>query len=396
MVLPVRHAFTLLSLVFSLLPLAACAAPGPRAASVHWVADEAAELPARFARGLVLVETSVNGRPAPPFLLDTGSDATVIDRSLATQFGLQHETKAVARGAGGSVDTGFVRGESLAVGSLQIRRPVFLVLDMSAFERVVGSRVGGIIGMDLLESFALQINYPARQVLLGPSGSLQITNGGKLPLRQREQLYGVDIELGSGSPVSLLIDTGMTGALALDFTEAWQRGVRPDPMRQAQWRVGIGGGGSAQIATAAFIQIAGRAIAQLEMALARPAGGFPGAVGSGLLRYFNFVLDPSAGLLQMSHEPAGLAEHGAPGSSGAKFDFRMEWQRSGIRVESVRPGSPADRAGIRGGDFVISVNGEAVDGLGWRRLRDLLNQRSGAARWTIATPSGPREFLIQF
>jgi S1-C subfamily serine protease len=33
----------------------------------------------------------------------------------------------------------------------------------------------------------------------------------------------------------------------------------------------------------------------------------------------------------------------------------------GLRLSSVRPGGPADRAGLRNGDVILSLAGEAID-----------------------------------
>jgi len=54
-------------------------------------------------------------------------------------------------------------------------------------------------------------------------------------------------------------------------------------------------------------------------------------------------------------DPCGLGAHGLPEARGAL-------------VQSVEPGKPADKAGIRNGDVVIEVNGKSI-----RNNRELID-----------------------
>ncbi len=80
---------------------------------------------------------------------------------------------------------------------------------------------------------------------------------------------------------------------------------------------------------------------------------------------------------------AGLTADGAITRSyigivpGALLDlegFYSLKQNTGVLINSVDPGSPAARAGLRGGDIVLSVNSTAVDGRFPEQLPPILNQ----------------------
>jgi len=79
---------------------------------------------------------------------------------------------------------------------------------------------------------------------------------------------------------------------------------------------------------------------------------------------------------------AGLTKDGAITRSyigvvpGALLDlegFYALKQNTGLLINSVDPGSPAAKAGLRGGDIVLSINGTAVDGRFPEQLPPILN-----------------------
>ncbi|HEY9250909.1 MAG TPA: trypsin-like peptidase domain-containing protein, partial [Rariglobus sp.] len=79
---------------------------------------------------------------------------------------------------------------------------------------------------------------------------------------------------------------------------------------------------------------------------------------------------------------AGLAADGAITRSyigivpGALLDlegFYSLKQNTGLLINSVDPGSPAAKAGLRGGDIVLSINGAPVDGRFPEQLPPILN-----------------------
>lgn len=380
----------------ALLLFASCATTTPRAASVQLVTDAPQALPARFVNRLVIVEARVDGGAPVSFLLDTGSDVTVLDRRLHDELALPAESSAIARGAGGSVNTNFVRGRSLDVGNLHIERPAFLILDLRDFDDITNTRVAGILGLDALEGIALRIDYPARRVEIAASGMFPSHGKSTFPLVKRENLYGLNIQIGESAPVPVLLDTGMSGSVSLEMNTAARLGVSPDPYRRLEWRIGVGGGTNSQVASVPWLRLGGRAIPRVELVLAKPAGRFQGAIGGGLLRFFQVTVDFGNDTIALSDEPTPNVELSRSNVSGARVDFRYEWLRDGVRVESVKSGSPAAQAGLRGGELITAVDGEPVRSIGWRRIRDLLNSPGATARWTVASPLGDAERTLIF
>ncbi|MBI3820670.1 MAG: aspartyl protease family protein [Planctomycetes bacterium] len=383
----IRRLLTLLIVCLSA-AFGSCRAIAPRSASISLIAESPQSLPVRFINRLILVDVRIDGREPVSFLLDTGSDVTVVDRRLRDVLALKPESSAVARGAGGTVNTTFMRGRSLDVGPLHVEDPVFLILDLASFDEITNTRVGGILGLDSLDRFALRIDYPARRVEIGRSGVFPIANECQCAFRKKENLYGIDINIGDSDPVSVLVDTGMSGSLSLEFNEAARRGVNADPNRRSEWRVGVGGGSASQVTNIPWVTFGSHSIPRVELVLAKPAGLFAGAIGGGLLRFFQLTLDFGAGVASVSDEPTSGLDLSYSNTTGARLDFRYEWIRDGIRVESVRAGTPASKAGLRAGELITSVDGQSIRSVGMRRVRELFTYSADSTQWTVSAKTG--------
>lgn len=373
---------------------AACGFGPPKAVSVQFSAQEATALPAKFVNRLILVDVTVDGAAVPPFLLDTGSDVSVIDKRTRGQFVMRPEAPAVARGAGGSVNSAFVRAKRLDAGPIRAEAPVFLVLDLSKFERVVGRPIGGILGLDILDGLALDIDYPAGRVRVAPSGTLKVPRAATVALERRGALLGMPVEI-EGMTSVLLLDSGMTGALALDAREGTRRGIRPDPRRASDFRVGIGGNAAAETGHARTVRVGDRTLVDFDVVLEKPAGPFDGAIGAGILHFFRCVVDLGEGTIQFQDEPGDVDAERQHGSTGMAFEFRFDPPERGWRVASVRGDSPAARAGIRAGDVVTAIRGIPVKRLDWRRVRGALTWREDELRVAIETPDGDVEKTLR-
>jgi aspartyl protease/PDZ domain-containing protein len=368
----------------ALLLCAACGAVLPRPAAVNLLADGSQPLPARFVSRLILVSVSIDGSPAAPFLLDTGSDVSAVDWRLQERLQLPREGSAIARGSSGNVSTSIVRGRQLEAGPLQVRSPVFLLLDLSFLDWFAETRVGGILGLDVFQGLALTIDYAARVVEL-TQGRVSSTGGERIPLRKADNLYGIDVAIDRTEPVTLLIDTGMSGSVSLDADEARLRGFVGRTPREARWgTVGIAGTSRPPIATPRSLSLCCRELARPEVILEKPAGGFRGAIGGGVLRFFRFTLDLSTGSLLLHHGPSDRLDPRPENGTG----FRFEWTRDGLRVLSVSTGSPADACGLQAGDLVTRVDGRPAASFGWRLLRSRLAAGSAPLTLTLATGDG--------
>jgi len=97
--------------------------------------------------------------------IDTGAGGLVISRSVANRAGLQEFTKTVSAGVGDKGDRSsyIAYADSIKIGALEFRDCEVKVVDQ---RNVVDN--DGLIGMDVLSSFLVTLDYPMRTLILGP------------------------------------------------------------------------------------------------------------------------------------------------------------------------------------------------------------------------------------
>jgi predicted aspartyl protease len=149
------------------------------------------------------VPVTVNGRGPFPFVIDTGSNRTVVSDALAAQLGLPSSGSLQIRAATALARTGSVRVAQLTVGTQRmsnLQAPVFTLDNLGAL---------GMLGIDAVASQRLVMDFRKKQMIL--TGTLRReADAGTLVVQARSrygQLLLVDSEV-EGIPLYVIIDTG--------------------------------------------------------------------------------------------------------------------------------------------------------------------------------------------
>lgn len=136
--------------------------------------DQRVTLPLeRSPLGLLQVSAAINGSPLT-LLIDTGANATVLDRAWVTRHALAGEPTEL-----GTIGCVTVHGidmidvDHLELGVIRMEGIRLAVVDLShvnrQFEQTGSAAVGGILGADVLTERAAVIDYSEPQLqLLGP------------------------------------------------------------------------------------------------------------------------------------------------------------------------------------------------------------------------------------
>ncbi|HXY50269.1 MAG TPA: retropepsin-like aspartic protease [Terriglobales bacterium] len=131
-----------------------------------------ARLPVRLYRDyLVVVQGSIGNSKNLSFLVDTGACPSVVDRKIARNLRLAEQPGRVNL-SNTSVETHRVILPSLLLGPLHAESLPVFAEDLSFFQKALGHKVDGIVGMDVLKKSSFTINYRTKEMLFGPVESL--------------------------------------------------------------------------------------------------------------------------------------------------------------------------------------------------------------------------------
>jgi hypothetical protein len=169
-------------------------------------------------RHQIILPVSINHAGPYDFLLDTGTQMTTLDPSLAVELRLDKQGEALVEGIGSRQSAFVAHLDLLEARSHAVANQRVIVSDLKNLQST-GLRVRGILGEDFLEHFDMLIDYAHRLLCLddtaamrsnvkGPHVALlagpEAAEGAALP-----KLLIVEARLSEATrPVRLMLDSG--------------------------------------------------------------------------------------------------------------------------------------------------------------------------------------------
>ncbi|MGH9504114.1 MAG: retropepsin-like aspartic protease [Terriglobales bacterium] len=175
-----------------------------------------AKVPIRLYWGyLVVAEGSIGNIQKLNFLVDTGAYPSVIDQKITRILGLA-EQPGRANLSNKSVETRIVVLPSLLLGPVRVESLPVLTEDLSSFQKALGHRVDGIVGLDVLRKSNFAINYRTREMLFGPVGNLTFsapfdTDTPVVTIRTTFQNRNLRVVVDTGGPDLMLFQSRIPG-----------------------------------------------------------------------------------------------------------------------------------------------------------------------------------------
>src|ERR1700761_5648554 len=166
----------------------------------------------------IVLAVSINHSGPCDLLLDTGTQTTMVDPSLAVELHLNTMGEAVVRGVGFHESASFAQVDLIEAGSYALANQKVLVYGLLNL-RAVDPHIRGILGEDFLERFDVLIDYAHRLLCLDNSAAMrteikgphialitppQTPDGAPLPKR----LIIAARLSGETRPVRLMLDSG--------------------------------------------------------------------------------------------------------------------------------------------------------------------------------------------
>ncbi len=182
-------------------------------------------------RHQMIVAVSVNHSGPYNFLLDTGTQITMVDPSLAASLHLATQGTAEVASVGMHASASFAQLDLLEAGSHSVTNQKVLVYDLKNLQ-ATGLDIQGVLGEDFLEQFDMLIDNAHRLLCLDESGTMRADVKGprrtvRSRLRQRmtrvAQPLIVVARLSDGRrPVRLKLDSGTNVSFLYNTVNTWR------------------------------------------------------------------------------------------------------------------------------------------------------------------------------
>lgn len=340
---------------------------------------------------LVVVDVMLNDSIPVRLLLDTGVEGIIItDVEVVSLF----ENKCVrsfsltAPGSVNELEACVSSSVKVEMGKLN---PVFtnLILlqeDYFALDEYIGSKVHGLISMSKFRNLIVTTDYdqnvlkfqlperyhpPFRSQII----PISILNG-KPHMTARVELDNGDI-----SDYWLMIDSGANHPLLLEMDSL--SNYKPKKYVEAIIGRGLGGNLQGSFARVGWLMLGNLRLDDVIVSFAENYTSEiislrmnrDGTLGSGALGRFKVTFDylNNRMILEKGNKFNNRFEYNMSGMSFRSFGFGFNL----FEVSEILPGSPADDAGLKVGDVLISLNGKSTFSLNLGELNRILSEKEG-------------------
>jgi PDZ domain-containing protein len=340
----------------------------------------------------LFVPASIGAGPRSWLVFDTGADLSFVSQTTAAKSRLTAATAINASGSGGSVQAGMVPNVVAHVGRVAVPLRTIAIIPDSDLSKIIGRRLEGGLGYDVISRFVIRIDWPARTLTLyDPSHFRYSGAGAELPLSFRENniLVPIGIELPNGQRKNLesVIDTGSSGALSFRATFVTEAHLLEAIGKTVSTHGhGVGGASETSIGRISALRLGPYEIKEPVVELSHASKGTesgcatPASIGMGLLSRFVVYLDYARNRIIL--EPTShLHDPFEYDMSGMELEG-LGPQFSRVTIESIRNPSPASAAGLRPGDVIVAIDHKKLGPMSLAGVRERM-RTAGPVRITV-------------
>ena len=304
------------------------------------------------------------------FLFDSGAGGTLITKEAADSMLFKTSSKRKNIGVTGAHKVGVIKGVKLSIGDKKLANITLLSTDKPLEELDDGRKVHGIIGYPILSRYIIEIDYSEHVLIFYNRNSYTYSGNGQtlpldfisnLPISRATIIMYNDMAFEG----DFLVDTGARSYMIISSPSVVQYNMAENIGNYYNVRAKIG---SSQKRTKfrhgklRSVEFAGHKFEHLPVALSSDSKGvlslpdIDGIIGNRLLMRFKVIFDYQHGLIHLEPNDR-LEESYELNASGFNINFRQ----GKPFIKNLIDQSPADKAGLRNGDEIISINGKLVE-----------------------------------
>ncbi|HXB06788.1 MAG TPA: aspartyl protease family protein [Puia sp.] len=314
-----------------------------------------------FTGGVILLRARLNEFPdSLNFILDTGSGGISLDSSTCIRLRLtpQPSDKTIL-GIAGIRQVKFLYDQVLHLPGLTVDSLNFHVNDYDILTSVYGEKVDGIIGYSFFSRYIVQINYDSMRVSVWSRGNFRYPKGGYLmrPVIASLPILGAQVADASKVFARFYFDTG-AGLCALLSTDFASDSNLLDTRKKVYYTSaqGLGGKATMRLTTMKDLRLGPYRFRNVPIYVFDDqynVTSYPnlgGLIGNDILRRFNVTLNYDRRMIYLvpnSHY-RDLFDYSYTG-------LGLYWMNGEVRVGDVMKESPAEKAGFKEDDIVLSV-----------------------------------------
>ncbi|NJN27621.1 MAG: PDZ domain-containing protein [Cyclobacteriaceae bacterium] len=370
----------------------------------------------KMIHNLIIIPVFINGSDTLHFILDTGVSHTMItsmDGAEGISFNFAREIDLYGLGNGGEVKAFHSFGNVIELPDVIgfNHNVIILKEEFDHLSQGLGTKINGLIGYDVFDSFTVEIDYKSRKITLYDPKFFDERRRDKklkkwepiaMDIHRRKPYIKAKMvdDYNQSMDVNLLVDSGASHAASL-FQTSDSRFQIPDNSLYTFLGVGLSGDIYGHIGRAKRMSIGNYKFKkplitypeESSVQISNYENDRNGSLGADVLKRFNVIFD--------YHDREMLLKP----NSDFKDDFK--YNLSGIdvttpipdlplfKITKIRKGSPAWIAGLEEGDQILTINGLETREFSLSNIVQMLQSKAGR-RMIVGIRRQDEQFSAKF